>query len=350
MYSFKPLRADNKDVWLETAERCDYAPLNAFDEPLLDIQLKTNCAAGAILYKGNKAVALLPGEILEKKMTPASLRVVRSRFGGILVTNDNVSDILALRDFVFQKVLPDYYSKELKADYIDVVLPPKIMLEKPSCAHGLLPFYHGDVEINSILYVKLEDDLLGKLKYNNARRHIKKGLENIEKLKIINSDGKDLFRHLSELEGAKATSLKIRGMPAHYLKRMLSSQFYHTLVAVSDDKPLSAVIYTCFNSIGTLRYNASSEEGKRLFINKGLLFLAMQDCRARGADYFLLGSGWEHPMDGSTKNQLQQLAFFKRCFSTDEATTYRFQYPLTFKGALALGANQMKKKRFFEED
>ena len=50
-YRFEPLSTDNKNIWLEAALRCDYAPLNALDGSLIDAQLKDDRAARIIIHE-----------------------------------------------------------------------------------------------------------------------------------------------------------------------------------------------------------------------------------------------------------------------------------------------------------
>lgn len=344
IFRFEVLCKDNKHIWHETAEKCNYTPLNALEEPFLNLDSDSNRANyNIIIYevKSGKAVALFPGEISEKKVGPVTLRILKSWFGGLLVVDGDFRELQLLKDFVFRRIISYYYKRSSKIDYVEVVLPPKIMIENPCSAHNLVPFYKSSVEVNSILYVTLEQDLLGKFKYN-VKWEIKKGLENINKIQMVQGKDKNILHYLLDLETQKASALGIEPIPVAYFEHILSSQFYYPIVAIADGCPVAALIYSSYKDVGTFRYNASNQKGKKLFINKGLLFFSMEQCRERGANYFLLGCGWEHAKDPKHKEQLRNIAFFKRSFSTHEATNYRFRLPLSYKGLIALGLDQRK--------
>lgn len=334
-YRFEPLSRENRHVWLETAGRCSYATINVLDDLLLGLQIENGSSAHIIIYENDSPLAIFPGELSEKRFGPAALRVLTSRFGGIFIADGQDHDLSSLKEFMRKQVLNGYYSVMRNVDYMDVVLPPKVMIEDPSGYRAMLPFPHGDMEANSILYATLEEGLLDKFKYN-VKWEVRKGLEKISRVEVLNGRGNNIVEYLIELESQKAAKLKIKPVPASYFKRVLSSGLYHALVAVSLGRPLSAVIYTLCKDVGTFHYNASSPEGKKAFINKALLFRAMQICMENGARYFMLGNGWEMANDAAARGQLEKLSFFKRSFSTGEAVTYRFRYPLTRKGRLAL--------------
>jgi hypothetical protein len=348
MYRFEPLSQENKTTWLKVADECDYAPLNALDNSLIDMQLEDRSAASAILYENDKAVALFPGQIVIKNIGPISMRIIQSRFGGLLITEDHISQASLLKDFMIREVLNEYYARRLKADYLELVLPPKVMIEKSSFIRTFLPFDKSDVGVNSILYTKLNDGLLDKFDYN-VKWEIKKGLDNISRARVIEEKDINALSIIAELEAAKASKLKIKAIPQSYFERFLHSSFYHIRIAVMDGRPVSAVIYTLCKDVSTFSYNTSTEEGKRNFINKALLYISMQNCHRAGARYFILGNGREYSGNTDEERQLKNLAFFKKRFSTDEVATFRFRHVLTKKGALALAIDRFLNRRSFKD-
>src|SRR3989338_1292631 len=116
---FEPLTKNNKDDWFSVASRCSYAPINAVDESLIDLQLTDKRSAGVILYDENTgtAIGIFPGEMRTKRVGPVRLNSIQSRFGGLLVPDDWLDRIELLKKFFFRKVMIGYFKKKLKIDY-----------------------------------------------------------------------------------------------------------------------------------------------------------------------------------------------------------------------------------------
>jgi hypothetical protein len=220
-----------------------------------------------------------------------------------------------------------------------------LSIELPALVHAVLPFSRSHVEVNSMLYVQLEGDFLVRFK-PTVRREILKGLEHLRRASLVRSAGEDerLIEHLVELEAEKAAELGIAPCAAAHFRQLIEDPWYHPLVALLDGRPAAAVISTCSNGVATFSFNASTRDGKRLFLNKALLYTAMLDNRARAARYFVLGNGRETPgwriRHGASQRNVPNVTFFKRSMATHEAACYRFLYPLTPLGQVMTALSQ----------
>src|SRR3989338_9239139 len=171
-FRFEVLTENNKNTWLDIAKKCSYAPVNALDEFFLDEQLENNCADGnAIIYEreNNIPIALFPGVVEKRKRGLITLKILRSRFGGLLIDDNYSKDVLVIKNFVFRQIINKYYASKLRIDLVEVELPPKIIIDSPLIAFKIVPFYWSNVEVNSILYLKIDNDILGKLKHTVKR-------------------------------------------------------------------------------------------------------------------------------------------------------------------------------------
>lgn len=334
----------NIRTWFESAAKCDYAPYNALDEKLGDLYLRKGlCGSVMVFENGNPApVALLQGEVIKKNAGPFSLRIFSSKYGGLLLCREP-KERDALKVFTVNSLAGDYLTRRLKIDYIDMILPPLISIERPQMADKLLPFFQGQVEINSLLFARLEEGLLDRLSYNVKRETIK-GLEILRTSKILRAGDPGIIDALADLEKQKAEFLHIEPVSRSHFERVLDpAGVYRAAVAVIGERPSCAVIYTICNGVSTFHHNASIGADRKTFANKGLLFNCMQEAKQEGAKYFVLGNGWERPKTGSEAGQLSKMTFFKRSFATDEVASPRYFCPLTNKGRLATALRRFKK-------
>jgi hypothetical protein len=342
-FIFEPLYSKNKADYLKVVGNCSYAFARAFDEVFIDYKIDNGTAGGTvIIYDLNKKpIAAFVGEIERKKTgrIPFFLKTVTAYFGGLYISDDVWEQCDVIKSYLFLSVFPLYYRKKLKITYVTIMLPPKITIEKPEIIFKLLPFYGCETEINSLLYSPLSTDLLSHFKYN-ARYEIKKGLENLDQMEILRQNDNNIINYIKYLANMQAAELKIHPKPIQHFERILKSDYHQILVAVKDGQPLSAIIYTCWNGMATFNFNASTVEAKKTFVNKALLYTAMQESNGKGAKYFVLGDGREF------SGNMMNVAFFKKTFATQEAINCRFMYPLTPLGHLVLGLRQFKKNRW----
>jgi len=338
-FKFEPLTHKNKNDYLKVVGNCRYAFARANEEVFIDYKINNGGAAGTVIIydQDNNSIATFVGELERKKFKkiPVSMNSVSAFFGGLYVSEEAWKQKENLKNYLLLSVFPSYFAKELKASYIHLMLPPKLMIEYPEMISEILPFYWCFVEVNSLLFTPLDQDLLASFKYK-TRYEIKKGLQHLSQIKVLRNT-EDMHGHIMRLNHSQALELKIQPKSAEHFERIISSRYHHPLIAVENDQPLSMVVYTCWNGIATFNFNASTQEGKKLFINKALLFLAMKESYEKGAKYFVLGDGKE--FSGNMIN----VAFFKRTFSTQEIINCRFMYPLSRIGHIILGIRQFRK-------
>jgi hypothetical protein len=344
-FRFDPLAFQNKIDYLKIVGNCRYSFARAVDEVFIDDKVNKGRAAGTIIIydQDNCPIATFIGEIERKKFgkLPCSLNVISAFFGGLYISDKAWAQNEKLKNFLLLFVFPSYYAKKLKVDYIHLMLPPKVTIEYPEMISGLLPFYRCFVEVNSLLFTKLNEDLLSSFKYN-TRYEIKKGIDSLREGEVLR-DTDDILDHISRLNNSQASELKIQPKSADHFARIIRSQHFHSLIAVKDNQPVSMVVYTYWNGIATFNFNASTQIGKKLFINKALLFLAMKESSDRGAKYFVLGDGKE--FFGNMIN----VAFFKKTFSTNEIINCQYIYPLSRIGHILVGIRQFRKNKLIRK-
>ncbi|MBI5212503.1 MAG: hypothetical protein HY957_03910 [Nitrospirae bacterium] len=333
-YTFKPLNKENIQDYLDVADNCSYSFAHDLEVSLLSKELDGKGDGGRIIIyetERKRPVAVFSGRMDKKKIgfTPFAFNVLNAPFGGILIDSGFVKEAALIRNFVLVNVFKEYYRNKLKIDYISLIVPPKLTIEEPSSIFKVLPFHSSMIDLNTILYAKLKDNILDELN-STTRYEIKKGLKNLSELKILNKSDSGFSEHFTCLMVMQADELGISpDSEISFANCVIASNCYHALVALENDEPLAAVIYSYRTGIATFSSNASSRKGKKLFVNKALLYTAMLDSMKLGAQYFVLGDGMEFV------NNMPKVAFFKRSFSTNEVVNYRFIYPLSYMGYIA---------------
>ncbi len=331
------LGINNAKDWLDAAGLCAYAPYNVFDPDFIERSSREGCGSlSVIIYEASsgKPAAIFPAELHVKSAPFFKVRTAKSAaYGGLMIAGGYIGQAGSIKKYFYENVISGYY-RGRAVDMVEVIPPPLLAIESPGLIHTAAPFYRAETEINSLLYCDLKGDFTAKFGYNVKRESLK-GIDALNGLKLMTGPEEGIIGLLRDLESGKAATLNVDPIPGQALEKMLCSKVVTTVIAVSGGKALAAVSYSCRGRLATLHYNASTPEGKKSFVNKGLMLRCMLDCKDKGAEYFVLGNGWEHGRDRRESEQLERMAFFKRSFSTSEASTFRFTSPLTLKGILA---------------
>ncbi len=341
------LGVNNAEDWLNVAGECAYAPYNVFDPDFIERNTREGSnALSVIVYEtsSGKPAAIFPAELYTKSASLIIIRIAKSSaYGGLMIAGGYMREAGSIKRYFYENIISGYY--RCKAiDMVEVIPSPLLEIDFPGLTHAAVPFYRAEAEINSLLYTDLKGDFTEKLGYN-VKRESFKGMDALKSLKVMTGSEEGAFGLLKGLECGKAATLNVEPIPGRVLEKMLGSRMVATVIAVSGGKALAAVSYSCRGKLATLHYNASTPEGKKSFVNKGLMLWCIQDCKNKGADYFVLGNGWEQGRDKKESEQLERMAFFKKSFSTSESSTFRFSMPLTLKGLLAQAGNRAIKRR-----
>lgn len=337
-YRYEPLSRGNLADYLAVTANCSYSFARDLEQHLLKCHLNDGGTGRVVIYEGKTPVAVFSGERTIERISrlPFSVNCLRAHSAGLLVAVTYMEKIESLREFVFVRLLNEYYLKTLNMDYVSFIAPPKVTITMPERVFQFVPFYSCLIDVNSLVYAKLGDNLLGSYKYN-TRYETRKGLEALLKFQVLRGREIDVRKHLMPLVLLQAEELGLKPKPPEHFERLLKGNYHHCLAAVSEDGPLSALIYTCANGVATFTFNASSRDAKKMFINKGLLYTAMKESEQKGAEYFALGDGKE--FSGNMLN----VCFFKRSFANRETVNCRYIYPLSFLGHILIGFRQIRR-------
>ncbi|WP_443640347.1 hypothetical protein ABXT70_09985 [Candidatus Njordibacter sp. Uisw_039] len=329
MYYFNKYSKESRNDWFEIADQEPRLDLNAYDE----FNIERNNDFNLIIYKKydeNRytpvAIFVSNGFFLKSK---GLIKVLDANFGGLFIAPNNQDELWKIKDFLYKKIVQEYFSKEHRIDFIDFMYPAIGAIEKPETSFISNPTPYSYVNNNSIMYMELAGEYINKLK-KTPRYEIKKGLKYLQKNDILKQKNKNIINHFIYLDRYKSQKLSINMFSYSYFEELLNSKFYNFIVCLdkASKKPISGVIYSVHGAMGNYVYNSSTDEGKNNFSNKALLYLAMEESKSAGAEYFILGNGFVQ-----TGNMLS-VTSFKRSMSSNEVACSLYRNPISLKGRI----------------
>lgn len=328
IYSFSKYKSETKDDWFSIVNQENTLCINAKDEVLLE----KNSDFNLIIYEegvNNKVpVAIFVSNGLSYKIN-GFIKVLDANFGGLFILKKFVQKAWDIKFFFYHKVVLDYFLKKLNVDFIDFMYPPLAAIETSSFSYISNPTPYAYVNNNSIVYMDLDGDFIQNLK-STARYEIRKGLKFSDESVVLMSDDKNMAEYFLYLDQFKAEKLSINQFNRDYFDELLASKFYKALVCIDKVslKPLSGVIYSIDGGMANFIYNSSTDEGKKYYVNKALLFLAMDKSKLLGAKYFILGNGYLE------SGNMLSVTRFKRSMSSNEVECSIYRSPISLKGKL----------------
>jgi hypothetical protein len=326
IYSFTKYKNETKDDWFSIVNQEKTLCINAKDEVLLE----KNSDSNLIIYEEgiNKKVpvAIFVSNGLSYKLN-GFIKILDANFGGLFISKIYIQKAWDVKFFFYHKVVLEYFLKKLNVDFIDFMYPPLAAIETSSLSYISNPTPHAYVNNNSIVYMDLDGDFIQNIK-STPRYEIRKGLKFLNESIVLRSDEKNITEYFLYLDKFKAEKLAINQFTKDYFDELLASKFYKALVCVDNVslKPLSGVIYSVDGEMGNFIYNSSTDEGKKHYVNKALLFLAMDESKSLGAKYFILGNGYVE------SGNMLSVTRFKRSMSSNEVECSIYRSPVSLKG------------------
>lgn len=328
MYSFTKYKNETKDDWFSIVNQEKTLCINAKDEALLE----KNSDFNLIIYEEgvNKKVpvAIFVSNGLSYKLN-GFLKILDANFGGLFISKKYIQKAWDVKFFFYHKVVLKYFLKKLNVDFIDFMYPPLAAIETSGLSYISNPTPYAYVNNNSIVYMDLDGDFIQNIK-STPRYEIRKGLKFLDESIVLMSDDKNITECFLYLDKIKAEKLTINQFSKDYFDQLLASKFYKALVCVDKVslKPLSGIIYSVDDEMGNFIYNSSTDEGKKFYVNKALLFLAMHKSKSLGAKYFILGNGYLE------SGNMLSVTRFKRSMSSNEVECSVYRSPVSLKGKL----------------
>ena len=339
IYSYSQYTIENKNDWFYIVNQENIFCINAKDES----HLESNSEFNLIIYKYVDSNVKVPIGIFVSNgvchRIKGFIKVLDANFGGLFITKKYIDKRWDIKFFFYHQVVLDYFVDKKNIDFIDFMYPPLAAIEAPSFSYICNPAPYSYVNINSIMYMNLDGDFIQKLK-TTPRYEIRKGLKLLDNNLVIRSD-KNMVEYFLYLDSFKANKLSISKFTKAYFEELLESKFYKSLVCVDkiSSRPLSGVIYSVNDGMANYIYNSSTDDGKKYYANKALLFLAMDESKLLGAKYFILGNGYVE------SGNMQSVTIFKRSMSSDEVECSIYRSPISLKGKLYTSLLLFRKRK-----
>lgn len=329
MYSFSNYSKKSKSDWFNIANQETALDINAIDE----VNLEKNSAFNIIIYKKenenkNVPIAIFVSNGINFK-AKGLIKVLDANFGGLFILTDYLGEFWQIKEFFYKKVVIDYFATKLHIDFVDFMYPALAAIEKPGASVISNPTPYSYVNNNTIMFMRLDGDFIQNFK-STPRYEVRKGLKFLDQNTLLKDKNKLMVEHFLYLDKYKADRLSIIQFTDNYFEELLNSKFYNFLVCVDKNslQPISGVIYSVNGGIGNYIYNSSTDEGKKSFANKALLYLAMNESKLLGAKYFILGNGYV------ASGNMLSVTKFKRNMSSNEVACSIYRSPISLKGKI----------------
>lgn len=329
MYFFKIYSKESRNDWFEIADQEPRLGLNAYDE----FNIEKNNIFNLIIYKkinqdkyAAVAIFVSNGFFLKGKRL---IKVLDANFGGLFIVQNNLDESWKIKSFLYKTIVKEYFLKKHHIDFIDFMYPAVGAIEGPEESFISNPTPYSYVNNNSIMYMELSGEYIKKLK-KTPRYEINKGLKYLEENDILNKKNKNIIKHFIYLDRYKSEKLSINMFSYSYFEELLNSKFHNFIVCIDrvSNEPISGIIYSIHGVMGNYVYNSSTDEGKKKFSNKALLYLAMEESKLAGAKYFILGNGFVQA------GNMKSVTLFKRSMSSNEVACSLYRNPISLKGRI----------------
>ncbi|MDB9938786.1 hypothetical protein OAD78_06380 [Candidatus Thioglobus sp.] len=330
MYSFSKYSKKCKLDWFYIANQELTSCINAQDELILEKNRKFNL----IIYKTEDGpdkkkvpIAIFASNGISYKAN-GIIKELDANSGGLYIQRDFLRQSSAIKAFFLQEVVLNYFAKSCHIDFIHFMYPALAAIEKPESSFISNPTRYAHVNNNSMLYMNMEGDFIHNIN-RIPRQEINKGIRFIEKNILLKDKNEAMIEHFIYLDKCKSQRLSIKPFSRDYFEELLESKFYNFLLCLDKNTllPIGGFIYSLIGCVGDSIYIAGTVEERKLFVNKALTYLAMQECKLSGAKYFIIGHGY-------TDGNMQAVTKYHRSISTNEIASYMFRSPISFKARI----------------
>jgi len=340
MYSFEKYSQNLKNDWFSIANHEVNSCINALDETVLE----RNSDINIIVYKilENKEKNRIPIAIFVSHnfnfTFKGALKILNAYNGGFFIRKDFIQESSSIKNFFYNSIVLNYFAKKMGFDIINFYPPAQKAIENSELIFINNPIRHCITDNNSMLYMKLDDDFIDKLK-KMPRYEIRKGIKFIDQNILLNTKGEDVLNHFLYLDKIKSTRLGIKPVTKDYFEELLKSEFHKVLICLDKKtlKPIGGFVYSLVGNVGDQIYLAGSNVERKNFVNKGLTYLAMEACKEAGAKYFMTGHGY-------TNGNMVSATTYHRTISTNEVSCGIVRSPISLLGRLYFSLLALKRR------
>ena len=328
MFSFSPYSSTNKDDWMQLVDELLSSNTIANDEIFLEKKSVFNLVIYMNRDDGKKTpIAIFLSSGINAKFK-GLIKVLDANSGGLYISGKYKNKSWKVKEY-FNKIIKEYFIKVYQVDVVEFMQTPFFAINNPALEYISNPGFSSFSLINSILYMDLVGNPIENLSAN-SRNQVKRGLKYIQDRILLEGRNQGYVDFLVKLDHYKSKRLGIKPFAREYFEQIIQSKQYNVLICMDEKgiEPISCIVYSIVGFIGDFIYMAGVEEARKYFVNKALLYTAMNKSKLAECDYFILGVGCMNV------GNMKEVTVFKKEMSSNEVSCNFYRSPVSIVGKL----------------